>query len=103
MLPLSLSVLQRTYWLMWVSFGVVYGLCFRNLAATITPTSWNQETNAEIYLGILTVSFAAQIGTMPLSICLHQFQVYFHLNLCSHPLLKFIMTLGLGYGDQRTL
>jgi competence protein ComEC len=57
---------------------------------------WSPKQALEIYLGILTVSFAAQIGTMPLSIYyFHQFQVYFHHEPRSHPLLSFIMTLGI--------
>jgi competence protein ComEC len=65
------------------------------MAAALTSFYLEPKT-VEIYLGILTVSFAAQIGTMPLSIYyFHQFQVYFHHEPRSHPLLSFIMTLGI--------
>jgi competence protein ComEC len=50
----------------------------------------------EIYLGILTVSFA-QIGTMPLSIYyFHQFQVYFSSRTSQSSVAKF-------YNDTRYL
>jgi competence protein ComEC len=50
--------------------------------------------------GILTVSFAAQIGTMPLSIYyFHQFQVYFSSRTSQSSVAKFYNdTRYLGYG-----
>jgi competence protein ComEC len=68
------------------------------LAAALTSFYLEPKKQAlEIYLGILTVSFAAQIGTMPLSIYyFHQFPgLFFITNLAVIPLLSFIMTLGI--------
>jgi competence protein ComEC len=67
------------------------------LAAALTSFYLESKKQAlEIYLGILTVSFAAQIGTMPLSIYyFHQFQVYFSSRTSQSSVAKFIMTLGI--------
>jgi competence protein ComEC len=61
---------------------------------------WAKKQALEIYLGILTVSFAAQIGTMPLSIYyFHQFQVYFSSRTSQSSVAKFYNdTRYLGYG-----
>jgi competence protein ComEC len=66
---------------------------FQPLLASI----WSPKTKAFEYIwGILTVSFAAQIGTLPLSIYyFHQFPgLFFITNLAIIPLLSFIMILG---------
>jgi competence protein ComEC len=59
---------------------------------------WSPKNKPLKYIwGILTVSFAAQIGTMPLSIYyFHQFPgLFFITNLVVIPLLSYIMTLGI--------
>lgn len=64
----------------------------------ILSAIWNPKTKAIKYFwGILTVSFAAQLGTLPLSIYyFHQFPgLFFLTNLAIIPLLNFIMILGL--------
>jgi competence protein ComEC len=66
---------------------------FQPLLASI----WSPKTKALAYMwGILTVSFAAQIGTLPLSIYyFHQFPgLFFITNLAIIPLLSVIMILG---------
>jgi competence protein ComEC len=66
---------------------------FQPLLASI----WMPKTKAFGYMwAILTVSFAAQIGTLPLSIYyFHQFPgLFFITNLAIIPLLSFIMILG---------
>jgi competence protein ComEC len=66
---------------------------FQPLLATI----WTPKSKALQYIwDILTVSFAAQIGTLPLSIYyFHQFPgLFFVTNLAIIPLLSFIMILG---------
>lgn len=66
---------------------------FQPLLATL----WTPKTKAVGYMwGILTVSFAAQIGTLPLSIYyFHQFPgLFFITNLVIIPLLSIIMILG---------
>lgn len=66
---------------------------FQPLLASI----WSPKTKALEYIwGILTVSFAAQIGTLPLSIYyFHQFPgLFFITNLAVIPLLSLIMILG---------
>jgi hypothetical protein len=71
------------------------------LAAALTSFYLEPKKQAlEIYLGILTVSFAAQIGTMPLSIYyFHQFQVYFSSRTSQSSVAKFYNdTRYLGYG-----
>jgi competence protein ComEC len=58
---------------------------------------WTPKTKVQKYIwDILTVSFAAQIGTLPLSIYyFHQFPgLFFITNLIVIPLLGFIMSLG---------
>lgn len=58
---------------------------------------WSPKTKPLRYIwGILTVSFAAQIGTLPLSIYyFHQFPgLFFITNLVIIPLLSFLMILG---------
>ena len=58
---------------------------------------WSPKTKAFSYIwGILTVSFAAQIGTLPLSIYyFHQFPgLFFITNLAVIPILSFVMILG---------
>jgi competence protein ComEC len=77
-----------------VGFQLSYIVLFHNLAAAITSASWNPRNKPEIYLGILTVSFAAQIGTMPLSIYYFHQSGLFSSEPRSHPLLKF-------YNDTR--
>jgi len=59
---------------------------------------WNPKTKFSEYLwDILTVSFAAQIGTLPLSIYyFHQFPALFFItNLIIIPMLSIIMVLGI--------
>jgi competence protein ComEC len=66
---------------------------FQPLLASI----WHPKTKVFQYIwGILTVSFAAQIGTLPLSIYyFHQFPgLFFITNIAVIPLLSFIMILG---------
>lgn len=66
---------------------------FQPLLASI----WSPKTKILTYIwGILTVSFAAQIGTLPLSIYyFHQFPgLFFITNLAIIPILSFIMILG---------
>ncbi|EIA09640.1 ComEC/Rec2 family competence protein [Flavobacterium frigoris] len=66
---------------------------FQPLLASI----WTPKTKAFGYMwGILTVSFAAQIGTLPLSIYyFHQFPgLFFITNLVIIPLLSVLMILG---------
>jgi competence protein ComEC len=66
---------------------------FQPLLASI----WSPKAKAFEYMwGILTVSFAAQIGTLPLSIYyFHQFPgLFFITNLAIIPLLSIIMILG---------
>jgi competence protein ComEC len=63
------------------------------LAAALTSFYW-AKSKIEIYLGILTVSFAAQIGTMPLSFLFSSGSLFSSRPL-GHPLLSFIMTLGI--------
>jgi competence protein ComEC len=66
---------------------------FQPLLASI----WSPKTKGFEYMwGILTVSFAAQLGTLPLSIYyFHQFPgLFFITNLAIIPLLSFIMILG---------
>ncbi len=66
---------------------------FQPLLASI----WSPKIKAIEYMwGILTVSFAAQIGTLPLSIYyFHQFPgLFFVTNLAIIPLLSVIMILG---------
>lgn len=63
----------------------------------VLASIWTPKTKAFKYIwGILTVSFAAQIGTLPLSIYyFHQFPgLFFITNLAIIPLLSFIMVLG---------
>ncbi len=58
---------------------------------------WTPKNKIKIYIwNILTVSFAAQIGTLPLSIYyFHQFPgLFFVTNLIVIPFLSFIMALG---------
>jgi competence protein ComEC len=62
--------------------------------AALLASIWNQ-TNLKNIFGVLTVSFAAQIGTMPLVFIIFiSFRFIFH-EPRSHPLLSFIMTLGI--------
>lgn len=64
----------------------------------IVSAIWNPKSKVLKYFwGILTVSFAAQLGTLPLSIYyFHQFPgLFFLTNLAIIPLLNFIMILGL--------
>jgi competence protein ComEC len=63
----------------------------------ILASIWSPKRKVLQYVwGILTVSFAAQIGTLPLSIYyFHQFPgLFFITNLAIIPLLSFIMILG---------
>lgn len=64
----------------------------------IISAIWTPKSKALKYVwGILTVSFAAQLGTLPLSIYyFHQLPgLFFLTNLAIIPLLNFIMILGL--------
>jgi competence protein ComEC len=57
-----------------VGFQLSYIALFFIICAALTSFFGPKKQALEIYLGILTVSFAAQIGTMPLSIYyFHQF------------------------------
>ncbi|WP_413999480.1 ComEC/Rec2 family competence protein [Flavobacterium sp. W1B] len=63
----------------------------------LLSTIWSPKSKVLQYIwGILTVSFAAQIGTLPLSIYyFHQFPgLFFLTNIAIIPLLSFIMILG---------
>jgi competence protein ComEC len=85
----------------WCGFSTeLYCFVFHNLAAATSFYLEPRNKPLKYIWGILTVSFAAQIGTMPLSIYyFHQFQVYFSSRTSQSSVAKFYNdTRYLGYG-----
>jgi competence protein ComEC len=77
----------------------LYCFVFHNLAAALTSFYLESKQTLEIYLGILTVSFAAQIGDAFGIYYFHQFQVYFSSRTSQSSVAKFYNdTRYLGYG-----
>jgi competence protein ComEC len=98
LVSILLILLFQPSFLFDVGFQLSYiALFFIIWLQPLLSSIWIPKNKALNYIwGILTVSFAAQIGTMPLSIYyFHQFPgLFFVTNLAVIPLLSFIMTLG---------
>ncbi|GIZ09102.1 competence protein ComEC [Flavobacterium sp. UMI-01] len=98
-ISLFLILLFEPYFLFDVGFQLSYlALFFILWAQPLLSSLWKPKNRInETIWGILTVSFAAQIGTAPL--CLyyfHQFPgLFFITNLILIPFLSFIMILGI--------
>lgn len=99
LVSILLILLFQPSFLFDVGFQLSYiALFFIIWLQPLLASIWKPNNKALNYVwGILTVSFAAQIGTMPLSIYyFHQFPgLFFITNLAIIPLLSFIMTLGI--------
>ncbi|MEZ7504148.1 ComEC/Rec2 family competence protein [Flavobacterium sp. Arc2] len=98
LVSILLILLFQPSFLFDVGFQLSYiALFFIVWLQPLLASIWKPKNKPLIYFwGILTVSFAAQIGTMPLSIYyFHQFPgLFFITNLVVIPLLSFIMILG---------
>jgi competence protein ComEC len=98
LVSILLILLFQPSFLFDVGFQLSYiALFFIIWLQPLLASVWKPKSKPLKYIwGILTVSFAAQIGTMPLSIYyFHQFPgLFFITNLLVIPLLNFIMTLG---------
>jgi competence protein ComEC len=98
LVSILLILLFQPSFLFDVGFQLSYiALFFIIWLQPLLASFWKPKSKPLKYIwGILTVSFAAQIGTMPLSIYyFHQFPgLFFITNLVVIPLLSFIMTLG---------
>jgi competence protein ComEC len=98
LVSILLILLFQPSFLFDVGFQLSYiALFFIIWLQPLLASVWKPKSKPLKYIwGILTVSFAAQIGTMPLSIYyFHQFPgLFFITNLLVIPLLSFIMTLG---------
>ncbi|SCY51628.1 ComEC/Rec2 family competence protein [Flavobacterium caeni] len=94
-----LILVCRPSFLFDIGFQLSYAALFFILWLQPMLDDWWQPKNrvARYFWQILTVSFAAQIGTMPLSIYyFHQFPgLFFVTNLIVIPLLSIIMALGI--------
>ncbi|MEZ7500011.1 ComEC/Rec2 family competence protein [Flavobacterium sp. Arc3] len=98
LVSILLILLFQPSFLFDVGFQLSYiALFFIVWLQPLLASIWKPKNKLLNYIwGILTVSFAAQIGTMPLSIYyFHQFPgLFFITNLVVIPLLSFIMILG---------
>lgn len=98
LVSILLILLFQPSFLFDVGFQLSYiALFFIIWLQPLLTSVWQPKSKPLKYIwGIVTVSFAAQIGTMPLSIYyFHQFPgLFFITNLAVIPLLSFIMTLG---------
>jgi len=98
LVSILLILLFQPSFLFDVGFQLSYiALFFIIWLQPLLASIWNPKNKSLQYIwGILTVSFAAQIGTMPLSIYyFHQFPgLFFITNLVVIPLLSLIMILG---------
>jgi competence protein ComEC len=98
LVSLFLILLIQPSFLFDVGFQLSYiALFFIIWLQPLLAAIWTPKSKAFKYIwDILTVSFAAQIGTLPLSIYyFHQFPgLFFVTNLAIIPLLSFIMILG---------
>lgn len=98
LVSILLILLFQPSFLFDVGFQLSYiALFFIIWLQPLLASIWNPKNKPLQYIwGILTVSFAAQIGTMPLSIYyFHQFPgLFFITNLIVIPLLSLIMILG---------
>jgi competence protein ComEC len=99
LVSILLILLFQPSFLFDVGFQLSYiALFFIIWLQPLLASIWKPKNKPLNYIwGILTVSFAAQIGTMPLSIYyFHQFPgLFFITNILIIPLLSFIMILGL--------
>lgn len=98
LVSILLILLVQPFFLFDVGFQLSYiALFFIIWFQPLLATIWKPKSKAVQYIwGILTVSFAAQIGTLPLSIYyFHQFPgLFFVTNLIIIPLMGIIMSLG---------
>lgn len=99
LVSMLLILLFRPAFLFDVGFQLSYLAVFSIIwLQPVFTRSWNPENGiAKYFWNILTVSFAAQLGTLPLSLYyFHQFPgLFFVTNLIAIPLLSFIMAVGL--------
>ncbi len=98
LISILLILLVEPSFLFDVGFQLSYiALFFIIWLQPLLSSIWNPKTKLSKYIwDILTVSFAAQIGTLPISIYyFHQFPgLFFVTNLIIIPLLSIIMVLG---------
>ena len=98
LVSILLILLVQPFFLFDVGFQLSYiALFFIIWFQPLLATIWKPKSKVVQYIwGILTVSFAAQIGTLPLSIYyFHQFPgLFFITNLIIIPLMGIIMSLG---------
>ncbi len=99
LVSIFLILLIQPYYLFEIGFQLSYlALFFIFWSQPLLSSLWKPKSKILQYIwGILTVSIAAQLGTLP--ICLfyfHQFPgLFFITNLAIIPLLSFMMALGL--------
>lgn len=93
-----LILLVQPYFIFDIGFQLSYAaLFFIVWLQPLLSSYWKPQTKVmQFFWDILTVSFAAQLGTLPLSIFyFHQFPgLFFVTNLVVLPLLSVIMTVG---------